>query len=87
MIVKDVEIDENGTKHYVFGEDLEKAELMQMLLNQADTIGRYKSRVAYLHDEVKKMAQSITNKAPDLMLRKLTLVIEEIEEWDRERNA
>jgi hypothetical protein len=33
------------------------------------------------------MAQAISNEAPDLMLRKLTLVIEKIGEWNRERNA
>lgn len=66
MIVKDVEIDESGTKHYVFDEDLEKAELIEMVAKQAVTIH-------YLRTQITEALQSIDNQAPDLAWRKLIL--------------
>jgi hypothetical protein len=50
-------------------DELTKAELLQMVANQARTI-------QWLHNELKEMVGSINNQAPDLMLRKLTLILE-----------
>jgi len=69
MIVKDVEIDDYGQKNYIFGEDLEKTELIEMVAKQMETIH-------WLRTEIEEMAASINNEAPDLMLRKLTLILE-----------
>jgi hypothetical protein len=69
MIVKDVELDENGQKNYIFGEDLEKQELLEMVANQAGTIH-------FLQTQITEALQSIDNQAPDLAWRKLLAVKE-----------
>jgi hypothetical protein len=68
-------------------EQLSRDELIGVIKNQMSCLLQHRDHVDYLHKEVKEMAQAISNEAPDLMLRKLTLVIEKVEEWDRERNA
>jgi hypothetical protein len=64
-------------------EQLSREELIAMIKHQMLFLLQHRDHVDYLHKEVREMAQSITNEAPDLMLRKLTLVIERIEEWER----
>lgn len=66
MIVKDVELDENGQKNYIFGEDLEKQELLEMVARQMETI-------LFLQTQITEALQSIDNQAPDLAWRKLIL--------------
>lgn len=69
MIVKDVEIDENGQKHYIFDQDLEKTELIEMVAKQMETIH-------FLRTQIIEALQCIDNGAPDLGWRKLLLAKE-----------
>jgi hypothetical protein len=68
-------------------EQLSREELLGMIKNQMTFLLQHRDHVDYLHTEVREMAQAISNEAPDLMLRKLTLVIEKVGEWDRERGG
>jgi len=50
-------------------DELTREELLQMVARQMETIH-------WLRTEIEEMAASINNQAPDLMLRKLTLILE-----------
>ena len=50
-------------------DELTKAELLEMVAKQMETIH-------WLRTEIENMANSVNNEAPDLMWRKLTLILE-----------
>ena len=50
-------------------EELTREELLQMVARQMETIH-------WLRTEIEGMANSVNNEAPDLMWRKLTLILE-----------
>lgn len=52
-------------------DQLTREELIQMVARQMETIH-------WLRTEIEEMASSIDNKAPDLMWRKLTLILEKL---------
>ena len=52
-------------------EELTKAELLEMVARQMETIH-------WLRTEIEGMANSVNNEAPDLMWRKLTLILEKL---------
>jgi hypothetical protein len=60
MIVKDVEIDAEGHKHYVFGID---------------------ERYEYLREGILSASGAIDNEAPDLALRKLMEMANNVRAW------
>ena len=53
-------------------EELTKAELLEMVAKQA-------ALIHWLRTEIEGMANSVNNEAPDLMWRKLTLILEQFE--------
>ena len=52
--------------------ELTREELIQMVAKQMETIH-------WLRTEIEGMANSVYNEAPDLMWRKLTLILEQFE--------
>ena len=39
-------------------------------------------KLIYLMESIRIMAQAIDNEAPDLALRKIRILVEQMEEWD-----
>lgn len=60
MIVKDVELNENGQKTYIFGVD---------------------ERYEYLREGILSASGAIDNEAPDLALRKLMEMANNVRAW------
>ena len=52
--------------------ELTREELLEMIARQMETIH-------WLRTEIEGMANSVNNEAPDLMWRKLTLILEQFE--------
>ena len=56
--------------------------MMMITIYQLRNTMTTNEKLIYLMESIRIMAQAIDNEAPDLALRKIRILVEQMEEWD-----